>query len=266
MELRSLAGRTDVALLRLGGSEVTDRGDHLVVRTPHNPTYWWGNFLLLAAPPPAAEAGAWLDRFAAEFPDARHVALGFDRTTGTLADLAGFAELGLACESATVLTASATHPPPRPNQEATYRALASEWDWAQSVDLQVACRDVALEPDEAAHREFAGRKVATTREMVEAGHGAWFGAFLDGRLVAQMGLFTASPGLARYQAVETHPDVRGRGLAGTLVHRVSEFGFADLGARTLVMVAEPHAVAVRVYRSVGFVDGETQLQAERPPR
>ena len=31
------------------------------------------------------------------------------------------------------------------------------------------------------------------------------------------------------------------------------------------MVADPDYVAVRVYRSVGFVDGEMQLQASRPP-
>jgi hypothetical protein len=31
------------------------------------------------------------------------------------------------------------------------------------------------------------------------------------------------------------------------------------------MVADPDYVAARVYRSVGFIDGETQLQAERPP-
>lgn len=41
MEVRSLGYRTDLALLRLGGSEFEDRGDHLVVRTPHNPTFWW---------------------------------------------------------------------------------------------------------------------------------------------------------------------------------------------------------------------------------
>jgi hypothetical protein len=31
------------------------------------------------------------------------------------------------------------------------------------------------------------------------------------------------------------------------------------------MVADPTYLAIRVYRSVGFTDSETQLQAERPP-
>ena len=80
-----------------------------------------------------------------------------------------------------------------------------------------------------------------------------------------MGLFAASPGLARFQQVQTHTTARGRGLAGTLVHRVSRYGYDELGATTLVMVADPDYLAVRIYRSVGFVDTETQLQAQRKP-
>jgi predicted GNAT family acetyltransferase len=80
-----------------------------------------------------------------------------------------------------------------------------------------------------------------------------------------MGLFRASPGLARFQTVKTHPDARGRGLAGTLVHEISRFGFADLGAETLVMVADPDYLAIRVYRSVGFTDSEVQVGVERYP-
>jgi predicted GNAT family acetyltransferase len=126
----------------------------------------------------------------------------------------------------------------------------------------VACNDDQAEED---FREFAIRKVETNRGLVAAGHGSWFGAFLDGRLVSQMGLFAASPGLARFQSVETHPDFRGRGLAGTLVHHVSRYGFDQLGAQTLVMVADPEYLAIRIYRAVGFADTESQLQVERPP-
>jgi ribosomal protein S18 acetylase RimI-like enzyme len=262
VDVTSLGYRTDLALLQLGGTRVEDKGDHRVVRSPHNPTFWWGNFLLLSRVPAAADTDRWLDRFAAEFPDAEHVALGFDGVAGRVEDLAAFAERGLRCETATVMSASVVHEPPRPNHEATYRELSSDDDWAQSVELRVACND---EQEENAYREFATLKVATNRSLSEGGHGGWFGAFEDGRLVSQMGLFSASPGLARFQSVETHPEARGRGLAGTLVHHVSRYGFDKLGAHTLVMVADPDYLAVRVYRSVGFSDGESQLQAEKPP-
>jgi ribosomal protein S18 acetylase RimI-like enzyme len=262
MDVTSLGFRTDLALLQLGGTEVEDRGDHLVVRSPHNPMFWWGNFLLLSQVPAAADTDTWLARFADEFPDAEHVALGFDGVDGRVDDLAGFAARGLSAEASTVMSASVVREPSRPNHDATYRRLSSDADWAQSVELRVACRD---EHEEAAYREFAVSKTATNRTLAEAGHGGWFGAFIDGELVSQLGLFTASPGLARFQAVETHPDRRDRGLAGTLVHHASRYGFEQMKARTLVMVADPDYVAVRVYRALGFSDGERQLQAERTP-
>ena len=57
MDIRSLGFRTDLRLLEMTGSVIEDRGTHLVVRTPANPTYFWGNFLLLRElPSPAASA------------------------------------------------------------------------------------------------------------------------------------------------------------------------------------------------------------------
>jgi ribosomal protein S18 acetylase RimI-like enzyme len=263
VEVTSLGFRTDLALLRLGGSEVTDHGDHLVVRSRHNPAFWWGNFLLLATVPTGAETDLWLERFAAEFPEASHLTLGFDGIDGRVADMAAFADQGLGCEASTVMTASTVTEPPRPNRDATCRPLRTDDDWAQSLVLEVAGN---ADQPASEFLKFIAPKVATNRAMTEAGHGAWFGAFLDDQLVAQLGLFAGGPALARFQAVITHPDFRGRGLAGTLVHHASGYGFAELNARTLVMVADPDDVAIRVYRSVGFTDSETQLQAERAPR
>lgn len=263
MDITSLGYRTDLALLQLGGSVVRDRGDHLVVRTSHNPSFWWGNFLLLPQPPPVEEVPKWLDAFEREFPEAQHVALGFDGVVGSVADLAGFAAAGLTVEGSTVMSCQSVHAAPHPNESATYRSLRSDKDWAQQVELRVACIDDRQDPSQ--YRAFAEAKAKTMRGLTEAGHGSWFGAFLDGQLACSMGLFTAGTGIARFQSVETHPDARGRGLAGTLVHFVSRFGFDAMGARTLVMVADPEYSAIRIYRSVGFSATETQLQAERPP-
>jgi hypothetical protein len=77
VDVRSLGYRTDLAIRVLEGSEVTDRGDYLVIRTPGNPDFWWGNFLLLPGLRPGS-GGGWRARFAAEFPDAGHLTLGVD--------------------------------------------------------------------------------------------------------------------------------------------------------------------------------------------
>ena len=259
--MESLGYRTDLALLIAGGSVVEDSGDHLVVRSSHNPTHWWGNFLLLAQPPAGQDARRWLHRFVEAFPAADNVAFGVDGTQGTVSDLAVWTSLGLIVEAQAVMTAASVRPPRR-TAEVVCLALSSDADWAQSVELRVRCQDGPEEP--AAFRAYAAAQARTRREMVEAGHGQWSGAFTDDRLVCQMGLFAAGPGLARFQSVETDPDTRRRGLAGTLVHHVSTYGFEALGARTLVMVADPGYHAVDLYRSMGFERTETQLQAELP--
>jgi len=104
------------------------------------------------------------------------------------------------------------------------------------------CNEQAHEPT--AYRTCVAAKAQTNRGLVEAAHGSWFGAFVDHRLVAQMGLLAAGPELARFQAVETDPDHRRRGLAGSLVYYASRRGFDELGARTLVMVADPDYFAI----------------------
>ena len=264
MDVRSLAFRTDLALLRLSGSEIDDRGSHIVVRTPDNPGYRWGNFHLLPSPPGADEVEAIVARYDADFPHSSHRSFGIDGTADQREALAPLAAVVRLIEAFTVMTAASVHPPPRPNPDASYRPLSSDDDWAQRLELSVAVNDG--ETDKEAHRAFATQRALADRALCDAGHGAWWGAFVDGRLASTMGLVDAGGGLARYQNVETLPDFRGRGLAGTLVHRVAAYGFDELGARTLVMVTDPEYLAVRIYRSVGFEGTETQTQLEQRDR
>ena len=261
MDVVSLGYRTDLVLLTAGGGVVEHHGDHLVVRSPHNPTHWWGNFLLLDRAPSITDAPRWLERFVAAFPDARHVAFGVDGTAGQVSDLAPWSAAGLVAEAQAVMTATAVRPPPR-RSDAVCRALLSDGDWAQSVELRVRCHDGPEEP--AAFRAYAAAQGRTRRQMVDAGQGRWFGAFADDRLVCQMGLFAGGPGLARFQSVETDPQHRRRGLAGSLVFSVSRYGVETLRSRTLVIVADPGGVALDLYRSLGFAVAQTQLQAELP--
>jgi ribosomal protein S18 acetylase RimI-like enzyme len=259
MEVRSLGYRTDLAILAFEGSQVTDRGDHLVIRTLANPDYWWGNFLLLKDLEPGS-SGGWAARFAAEFPDARHIALGLDETDDSGVDPGELA--GMTMERNAVMTARSVHAPPHPNTGAVLRTLAGDADWRQSLELAAAVHA----GESGADTGFLTAQLAAKRALTEAGHGAWYGAFLDGTLVAQLGLITTGiSGLARYQSVETHPAARRRGLAGTLVWHAGASVLADR-AGTLVMVADPEDSAIRVYRSVGFTVAESQLGFIRPAR
>jgi GNAT superfamily N-acetyltransferase len=261
MEVVSLGYRTDLMLLGLQGSVIEQRISYLVVRTPANPTFYWGNFLLLDGPTTPGTAISWIATFAREFPGAGHVAIGVDGTEGDAGDEAELAAAGLQVEHNTVLTATATTPPPHPNEAAEFRVLDGDADWQAALALQEAGHADG-EPE--GWQGFQGRRLQAKRQMQEQGHGSWFGAFEDGRMVSGLGVFGDGSGIARFQDVDTHPDHRNKGLAGTLVYRASQYALHEMAAETLVIVADPAGPAVGIYRSLGFGDAETQVQLRRP--
>lgn len=100
---RSLGFATDVGLLRLQGSTVQARDGYLVVRTPANPTYHWGNHLILDQAPAPGSLAAWLAVFREEHPGAAHVAIGIDDPDAVLVPAEAGA-LGLEIERDVVLS------------------------------------------------------------------------------------------------------------------------------------------------------------------
>jgi hypothetical protein len=271
MDVVSLGYRTDLAIRRTEGSQISDCGDHIVVRTERNPGYWWGNFILLARPPRAGEVDRWLARFVALFPAAKHRTFGVDVTDAAAVDEPGFAAAGLRAERNVVLTASSVIQPRPPRLAVTVRQLAGDDDWRQSAALRLACFEsdpavaAAAPGARADEQEFDARKLAARRQLTESGLAAWFGAFAADRLVAQLGLVPAGNGLARYQDVESHPGFRRQGLAGTLVWQAGTYGLAELGAVRLVIVADPGYHAFGLYELLGFRPAEDQVGFEQTP-
>jgi ribosomal protein S18 acetylase RimI-like enzyme len=247
-------------ILRIQGSVIEDRGDHLVVRTRENPEFHWGNFVLAGRP--------WLDRpladlvavFHSEHPRAGHLAIGVDGVDGRVWDDGEIRECGLEADRSAVMQATRVREPIRPNTDAVCRMLASDADWAAAVDLNAAGHG---DVDPAGHRDFVQRRMNARRAQQEAGLGGWFGAFVDDQLLSGLGLFTDGEGLGRFQDVETLASARQRGLASTLVHHASTVGLRDYGIHDLVMVADPDYPAIRIYRSLGFADSEIQITLAR---
>lgn len=247
----------------LEGSQVVHDPDYVTVRTPANPAFWWGNFVLLPARTAREGPEPGLALFRSEFPASAHVALGIDVTSGAAGGLDDFAAAGLDVQHDTVLTARALREPPHPNHAAVLRELAGDDDWQQSVRLRAVC-DAEESSSPAAPAFLAARDVAR-RSLAGTGHGAWFGAFLDGQLASQLGVFSDGRGVARYQEVATHPDARRQGLAAALLGHAARYAIDHLAATTLVIVADPGEPAIGVYRGVGFADRETEVSVSRAP-
>jgi ribosomal protein S18 acetylase RimI-like enzyme len=256
MPLRALGHRTDLIFHHHSG-QIEDAGDCTVIRTPSNPTYRWGNMLLFHDAPAEVD----VERCEARFVEVLGAGLGHrvfawdidpdDPLADLRPRLAPFAAAGYRIEPNENLAAGAgqLRPPSFPNAELEIRPLASDRDWHDTIELQVLCREEREE--EVGYRDFRQRKMVGYRRMQEAGIGAWYGGWLGGELVADMGLFTAGD-LGRYQHVETHPEYRRRGIAGTMVHALAQRAFTTLGVRTLVIAADPDGPAVALYKRLGF--------------
>ena len=252
--MKTIGSRTDLFFSQLTGI-VTQHAEYTAIHTPSNPTFWWGNCLIFNRAPKLEDTNRWLELFRAEHPDAKHIAIGWDEDAAGETDGFLTAAPGLEVGVSSVLTATALNVPRHPNAEAELRTLESDADWAARLELTTAVKDYGF--------EYLSRENANRRKQVADGHGAWFGAFLSGKLVSSMGVFNTGDGLGRFQTVDTHPVFERRGLCGTLLHHAGQYAFEHLGVTELVIVADPAYHAQRIYESVGFKLVQTQYQLEQ---
>jgi GNAT superfamily N-acetyltransferase len=262
--------RTELAVLAAQGSVISDRGRYLVVATPQNPTFHWGNFLLVLDPSSCDDAGAWVREFAACFPGVGHVALGLPAQP----DPAPWSEQGLAVESELVL--SMDRPPDRSPSAAlmaagySVRRLSRDADWEGVVQADLADNRVEGTQPEQGFETYLRALYAARRGVSEQGGAAFFGAFTpDGTLVSRLGIVLCGPmdgarQVARYQHVGTDSAHRSRGLAGHLLGVAAAWAH-DRGADRWEIHVDPGSAAHRLYSAVGFAEVGRSWQAYRAP-
>lgn len=248
-------------MLRYTGSSVEDRGDHLVVRTPANPQFHWGNFVLITDAGQLDDPSHWIDVFTAVHPGADWVSLGLPRLPE---DTTPWADLDLSLEQEDVLSTTVLPgllPAPGGYQ---VRALASDDDWEQYIARQLRENAETGEYEPVHHEQFVRAQAVSRRQMSHCGVACWFGAFTGGALVADLGIVLCGdwPPTARYQSVGTDAAHRRRGLAGHLLGIAARWA-ADHGALRWVIVTEVTNPAGRLYRAVGFRPDIGHAQAYR---
>lgn len=258
---------TDVAVLRHSGAQIQGHADHLVVTSPDNPGYHWGNFLLVTDPETRNDARRWVELFGATFPDAHHLCIGLPAEP----DAVLWAACDLPVASDEVLSTS-TPPEARPAPDGysiQQLAAAGQWDAAAAADITENARSGA-QPDDAAYRDFAMARVRTRAMLSSKGVAAFFGAFDGDECTSQLGIVLCGRDaqgreVARFQSVQTAFDHRGQGLAGHLVGVAARWA-AGRGAQRWVIVTESDNPAGRLYRGLGFTPDTRSWQVERPSR
>ena len=261
MNLLPLSWHTDLAVLTATGSAVEEHADHLVVRTPANPAYHWGNFLLVTDPAAVDDAARWEAVFATCFPDAAHRAVGLvaDPATPRPGRRWGCRSSTRTCWSATRRWSAGRCPRGTPSGRSPPTTTGSS-RWGCAIgDLTAEQR---AEPGRTAYELGS---TAARRRLVGTGNAVWLGAFAGDELAADQGILDCGEGVARYQDVITKAAHRRRGLTSHLLGEASAWA-ADRGCRTWVILADADEAPSRLYQGLGFLPGPPSSQAYRAPR
>lgn len=270
--LRSVAYRTDLFLAGFDGV-VEEKERYIVVRTPSNPGFWWGNFVLYPDAPDArafdrGHAGSWLDDQDRELPDAQSRLMTWDRPDGHIGEVEPFVAEGYEVDVSSILTATAAtlRLPTRWAADVEVAPLVTDAHWrdAATALTNAFAPNGRGTPEE--QRLFVERQLARYRSMQAQGLGHWFGAFVGGEVAGALGVVRVGE-LGRFQLVGTDPRFARRGVCSTLVHGAARFALDTMNVGTLVMAADATYHAARVYESVGFAQSERLIALlRRPPR
>ncbi|WP_235689153.1 GNAT family N-acetyltransferase, partial [Aeromonas veronii] len=120
-------------------------------------------------------------------------------------------------------------------------------DWPEWLDFELNERDEGH--SEQSYLPYLRSRKALYQAMIADGLGDWWGIWQEGQLVASCGLFFCGT-LGRFQLVRTHHAWRNQGLCRQLLSQVARAGLSR--AKLLIIVADEHYHAQRIYRSLGF--------------
>ncbi|WP_242500528.1 GNAT family N-acetyltransferase [Tropicimonas sp. IMCC6043] len=245
-----------------GLSVVEDYADRVVLRTPSEPDFWFGNMVIFREG--RVDPIANIARFRADFPEARHVTLVWDAPGMAAApELDRLRAEGFEIDHSDVLTLGQALGSASCPAGIVIRPVAREAEWEQVVALQVETGVEAGHVRED-YLRYVRRRFANRRLQVAEGWGCWFGAFDGDLLVGDLGIFAAD-GVARFQDVETRASHRRRGICAALVTAGLDWAAAHDPAALPVIIADAESEAGRIYRRCGFVQCETLIGAYRPP-
>ncbi|MCF3649890.1 GNAT family N-acetyltransferase [Synoicihabitans lomoniglobus] len=232
---------------------VEEREDHWVIRTPTNPTFWFGNLVLFKTAPLPGDFERWHQIHAAAFGQTlNHITLGWDEDAPGETD--PFTAAGFEFNRDIVLAMSAYAGGVRIHPQLTIRPILNDADW-----LAVTALQVEVDRDDFSYRadngEFRTNQAASYRKLTARGRGHYWGAFDGDTLVGSMGLyFDAAGSVGRFQYVTTRASHRRQRVCTTLLDHVIRHAFATVKPDLLVINtgAEDTNPAKTVYQSIGF--------------
>ena len=261
MQLKSKGLTTDL-LLGKHMSRISVFDDHIVVDTPDNPKFFWGNYLIFRDSPKLDLIPYYISCFEKHFknnPNISHIAFTWDDTDCFVDNefAAKFADLGFEIDTTTIMTAQDISPDTIKLNGIEVRKITSNLDWVKILRLQTSIQN-NFDPNKI--YKMLEKTSEQYRFLIESNNGEWFGAFQGDRLVGDLGIIFDDH-VARFQSVETHPDFRQQGICKALVHTAIKYVRECKGNIVFVIEAETGGLAERIYQGFGFTKTENLAAA-----
>jgi GNAT superfamily N-acetyltransferase len=251
MQLRSLFLNSEMIFWQFG-SKVSDHGDYLVIQTPRNPTWRWGNLLIFPNPPTSFDFQDWDLKFESHLGrSVKYRLYVWETRTGEAGETALFTENGYTFSRQPLLSATRLIPPNPQAESYIYRVIRSDEDWDTARNLSCRC----FANGDQGYELYLSTKFDLYREMVDAGLGFWMGAFNHDVLIASCGIFR-NDRVTRYQEVVTDEDHRQQGIASTLVFEAFRHARSLRYPEMTLIAVDFDSQAERIYRKLGFEDCE----------
>ena len=259
--LKSYALRTSLIMDKFFAT-VTENSDYIVIKTPQRPDYFWGNYIIMKSPPTHGDFEDWISIFELEIGtrnELGYVAIGIDTIDGDDCVVEEFKENGFDIQVSKILLAENIIKPRKFNDLIEVRPYSSEEDWANYLEIHFT-------PNwnygtEAEQKEFLKDEMESFRRFVKSENAQRYGAFLNGEMIAELGVFWEG-NVARFNNVATHSDHRRKGACSSLVYHVSKMMLDRSEITTLVMEADEDYHAARIYEEVGFEPTQRLISLE----
>ena len=255
MNIKSLGYQMDLAYPGFNG-QIIDRGNYLVIHTPSNPSYYWGNYLLFDRPPGPSDLARWREIFAKEIgnqPNINHEAFGWDTPSGDLGHIEPFQKAGYNLFQHNIMTTSKIIQPPHFNTNVETRSVTTDAEWEMATYCNASDSESPATPN-ARIRE----KMRTWQVVSQNKTGNWYGAFLQNEFAGGLGIYKVKK-IGVIDSVVTHPNFRKQGVGRSLMYQACHHALTHLGVDKLLLATSKDSDAERMYQQLGFKTVEQQV-------
>ncbi len=260
MTLNSIGLKTDLFFSEFAGNVNTSKSN-ILIKTPNNPNYHWGNYIVFYSAPKKGDIKKWKQLFNDNFEyykSPHHYSFTWDNinesSLSTDDSIKEFVDDGFEFETHSVLTTNKLKTYKDHNTNFQFKTLNSNQDWEMAKDLQIVCMDPKYANSN--HINFKTNQMKQYQEMSKEGLGHWYGLFNKEQLISNLGIY-GNKNFGRFQSISTHPNFRSQGACHDLLIHSSKHFSNKFKPTNFVIIADKSYHALGLYKSCGFSEIET---------